>query len=64
MKTEIAEIKEQFKQVLEYSQDIMNPHVDELFETFLEKKDYFIKQKRMIKQQGFCEQEETEKPHK
>lgn len=44
MKTEIAEIKEQFKQVLEYSQDIMNPHVDELFETFLEKKDYFIKQ--------------------
>ena len=44
MKTEIAEIKEQFRQVLEYSQDIMNPHVDELFETFLEKKDYFIKQ--------------------
>ena len=40
MKTEIAEIKEQFRQVLEYSQDIMNPHVDELFETFLEKKDY------------------------
>lgn len=44
MKTEIAEIKEQFKRVLEYSQEIDNPHVDKLFDTFMERKSYFIEQ--------------------
>ena len=44
MKTEIAEIKEQFKRDLEYSQEIDNPHVDKLFDTFMERKSYFIEQ--------------------
>ena len=44
MKMEIAEIKEQFKRVLEYSQGINNPHIDKLFDTFMEKKAYFIDQ--------------------
>ena len=44
MKTEIAEIKEQFKRVLEYSQEIDDPHIDKLFDTFMERKSYFIEQ--------------------
>ena len=35
------EIKEQFREVIRYSQGIENPQVDELFETFCKKKYFF-----------------------
>lgn len=40
---DIEEIKEQFKKVISYSQKIKNPQVDELFETWYNKKLPFIK---------------------